>query len=1345
MQKTAIKLSLLIMLVFAAVPTMAQEITSIRAINDIPADQVATLQAGGASLTADVIETNIFNELNGTEVTIVAVILTDPRNSGLSNLDNDGRVNRVHMFVRDTSAVTQGNDGMAIQVVDGAYDTNNLLNLNIGDVIKITGAVSPFNTAMQVSPTTVELLGSYVDLGLPDSILDPVVITTDFANQAVGAGDGVQVNWENLAALRNQFVRIEGVRVLTRNFNTPSRPDFYVTSDDGSTVLNFYDTSIRFRNDRSDYPDEFNKRTPEEGDFAPPPPGSIIDLQGVLVFQSGADQIGRGVPSSGLLSIVPFEDRGCDDENANLRCDLVVLESPPIVSDVIGPDFVPDGSEAVVIDFQAQAGPSRSLTDTFCEYFTSEDATVQTVAATQSGDNLACSIPPQNDGVFVTYQTGATDDAGDTVLSEPASYRTLADGINEIEDIQLTIDGGPGNSPFTGLTTAMDITAIVASDPATSGLITLQDDAGLAGWTGIFLSENESQLQQGDEIQITTAEIFESFGVTTLGSAQYTVLSSGNTVDYKTVPTTALADASVAEAHEGMLIRFDDVTTGPNPDAPRDFGEWSFATTGTSDFLRADDASAAIPSDFNALLAEGNRLGFIRGIWWFSFGNYKLVPENPDTDVSEFNVTIRTINSIPSGQIAALNAGGDALTQDVIDANIFNNNVVGKEVTFVAVVLTDPRNSGLSNLDNDGRVNRVHMFVRDTSAVTQGNDGMAIQVVDGAYDTNNLLNLNIGDVIKITGAVSPFNTAMQVSPTTVELLGSYVDLGLPDSILDPVVITTDFANQAVGAGDGVQVNWENLAALRNQFVRIEGVRVLTRNFNTPSRPDFYVTSDDGSTVLNFYDTSIRFRNDRSDYPDEFNKRTPEEGDFAPPPPGSIIDLQGVLVFQSGADQIGRGVPSSGLLSIVPFEDRGCDDENANLRCDLVVLESPPIVSDVIGPDFVPDGSEAVVIDFQAQAGPSRSLTDTFCEYFTSEDATVQTVAATQSGDNLACSIPPQNDGVFVTYQTGATDDAGDTVLSEPASYRTLADGINEIEDIQLTIDGGPGNSPFTGLTTAMDITAIVASDPATSGLITLQDDAGLAGWTGIFLSENESQLQQGDEIQITTAEIFESFGVTTLGSAQYTVLSSGNTVDYKVVTTTVLTDASVAEAHEGMLVGFENVVTGANPDAPRDFGEWSFATQGTEDFLRADDASDAIESTFNATLGEGTTIDRIQGVWWFSFGNYKLVPESTADVIGFVGTATEDDAVPNDFALNQNYPNPFNPTTTISYQLPASGDVRLEVFDMLGRSVSLLVDGVVNAGTHTVEFNAANLPSGVYLYRLHAGEKVSTKKMMLLK
>jgi hypothetical protein len=88
---------------------------------------------------------------------------------------------------------------------------------------------------------------------------------------------------------------------------------------------------------------------------------------------------------------------------------------------------------------------------------------------------------------------------------------------------------------------------------------------------------------------------------------------------------------------------------------------------------------------------------------------------------------------------------------------------------------------------------------------------------------------------------------------------------------------------------------------------------------------------------------------------------------------------------------------------------------------------------------------------------------------------------------------------------------------------------------------------------------------------------------------------------------------------------------------------------------------------------------------------------------------------------------------------------PAEYVLSQNYPNPFNPGTNIRYELPKTSHVGLTVYDLLGREVSVLVNDRREAGVHEVKFDGSGLASGVYFYRLRAGDFVATKRLHLLK
>ena len=97
------------------------------------------------------------------------------------------------------------------------------------------------------------------------------------------------------------------------------------------------------------------------------------------------------------------------------------------------------------------------------------------------------------------------------------------------------------------------------------------------------------------------------------------------------------------------------------------------------------------------------------------------------------------------------------------------------------------------------------------------------------------------------------------------------------------------------------------------------------------------------------------------------------------------------------------------------------------------------------------------------------------------------------------------------------------------------------------------------------------------------------------------------------------------------------------------------------------------------------------------------------------------------------------------GVAKSDEALPADFSLSQNFPNPFNPSTTIQYEIPKTAFVKIIVYDILGKEIAVLKNEVQNSGTYKINFNAQNLASGIYFYKLTSGNINIAKKMILLK
>ncbi len=147
------------------------------------------------------------------------------------------------------------------------------------------------------------------------------------------------------------------------------------------------------------------------------------------------------------------------------------------------------------------------------------------------------------------------------------------------------------------------------------------------------MGTNPNGLAVGQEITITAATLDERFDVTQLSNLTFSVNGTPGAYPHKVVPTAALNAPGAGEQHEGIMLRFENVTvTDVNADGPDDgsgsnFGEWQFTNGALSDEVRADDLSQNIPTDYNLdTFIVGSSVEFIQGAWTFSFGNYKVVP-----------------------------------------------------------------------------------------------------------------------------------------------------------------------------------------------------------------------------------------------------------------------------------------------------------------------------------------------------------------------------------------------------------------------------------------------------------------------------------------------------------------------------------------------------------------------------------------------------------------------------------------------------------------------------------------------------------------------------------------------
>ena len=151
-----------------------------------------------------------------------------------------------------------------------------------------------------------------------------------------------------------------------------------------------------------------------------------------------------------------------------------------------------------------------------------------------------------------------------------------------------------------------------------------------------------------------------------------------------------------------------------------------------------------------------------------------------------------------------------------------------------------------------------------------------------------------------------------------------------------------------------------------------------------------------------------------------------------------------------------------------------------------------------------------------------------------------------------------------------------------------------------------------------------------------------------------------------------------------------------------------------------NIVEGAKDGENLTLALWTNAVQ-TEKHLKVTALTDAL-----VNKDEGTTLQYKE--------NQVLIATTKIAV-----------DIPKEFMLSQNYPNPFNPSTIVEFGVPVDSKVKVEVFNILGQLIAVLVDEVRQAGYYKVTFGSSNMPSGVYFYRMTAGSFVQTKKMQLIK
>ncbi len=580
-----------------------------------------------------------------------------------------------------------------------------------------------------------------------------------------------------------------------------------------------------------------------------------------------------------------------------------------------------------------------------------------------------------------------------------------------------------------------------------------------------------------------------------------------------------------------------------------------------------------------------------------------------------------------------------------------------------------------------------------------------------------------GDSISVLGIVSEFASLTQINMLRVG--GAFEFHGTGTLTPPPTHQVSDFM---IGAPPSISTTIFNPGEkFESQLMWIRNVTLISKL----SDAEFQVADAAGNVLVCDSESNEIFNN-----PDLL------------PPVGTVIDsMLGVMGFNSSGrywEFFVRYFSDIYASGVVP-------PEISDIRSSVV---------DVGTSDHITVSAE--IVDNEGLVA-SSSL-----HYQVNDLAPVELAMINVSGSTWSATIPAVDlDSAFVNYFIAAADDQDNSTVTpfDTTANRLFFFVLNRplsIRELQFTpyLDD---NSGYENLRVSVE--GIITADRSDIGSVFLQD--GNSPWSGIhlnFRTSDDTLLLRGDRVTVT-GRVAEFVRKTQIDSAEFVPLSSGNPLPEPAVVTTddVRTGGSLSEQFESMLVQVQDVyVVKLNADEARgsNFGEWLVSeNMEAATGLRIDDlgvASGNVSFDNDLTIAPigsiqlelGDFFSSITGVLDYSFNDFSLEPRSDTDFVGYTPVTfveRDESVVPVSFVVHQNYPNPFNPSTTIRYEIPHASHVTVKIYSVLGQEVATLVDGVQEAGGYVVTFDSRKLASGVYFYRVAAGDFGDVKKMLLLK
>ena len=644
------------------------------------------------------------------------------------------------------------------------------------------------------------------------------------------------------------------------------------------------------------------------------------------------------------------------------------------------------------------------------------------------------------------------------------------------------------------------------------------------------------------------------------------------------------------------------------------------------------------------------------------------------------------------------------------------------------------------------------LFVRPNLSTGSPDTALAIQW--------GIANIEVGDYVELTGYIDEFPAGDPVSATQIVPLYSEPLTILGTAAVPPHAfkLASDFYKGVYPSTgpNGIQFS----TGEPMEFMRVELRNLFVTGTLNATNGTFNMVDQAGNSISTM-DASkwftLRFHRDPT-------------STYALPSAGAIVDtIRGYVMTNSGGEAP-RGYRIAPIFpGDIVYGTVVLPTVSTHRRTPVVVPpDSTPVVSVRVARGNI--GIANVQLRYSVNNGPYVTAPMSFM----STDTTYK------------ASIPQQVADTFVKYYINVTDSGGNSVkLASSATDGSQSDTVRgfffynvlnrplTIRDIQYTpyLNGRSAyigaRVTLRGLITA-DTASLKLPPPLFRGTNVWFLQSGNQPWSGIWVNNDSLTsellaLKNGDSVSITGTvdeQIMDSQTsyVTRLEFLGAPVVHSSNNPlppPVELPTSTFINvpkGVATAEQWEGMLVQFNNVTLSDTMPVfqlPEEFGV-NDGTPGRA-LIRKDGTHNFTQLESEVSQGKvliplGARISYLRGVVHFSGNEYKIVPRGNSDF----GTITDVSLthipdVPKEFGLRQNYPNPFNPSTTVEFSLPRSERVAVRIYNTLGQEVETLVDGVQEAGTYTVRFDASRLTSGVYFYRLQAGDFVQTKKMLLLK